>query len=89
MKRTVMQIVDTISEKVNLLRENAAYTGAHNDGGASSLEKQLGFFILGFKAGGHTDFNLEVEVPTAWQDYFFRQDTEYDEYIRLKNKFEK
>ncbi len=89
MKRTVMQIVDTISEKVNRLRENAAYAGAHNDGGASSLEKQLGFFILGFKAGGHTDFNLEVEVPTAWQDYFFRQDPEYDEYIRLKNKFEK
>jgi hypothetical protein len=53
------------------------------------LEKQLGFFILGFKAGGHTDFNLEVEVPTAWQDYFFRQYPDYNEYLRLNNKFDK
>ena len=89
MKRTVIQIIEKISEKVNYMRENVTHTGAHSDGDASSLEKQLGFFILGFKAGGHTDFNLEVEVPTAWQDYFFRQDPDYNEYLRLKNKFDK
>lgn len=88
MKRTVMQIIDTVSEKVNHLRDNAAYGGSHSDGGASSLEKQLGFFVLGFKAG-NADLNTEVEVPTAWKDYFFRQDPEYDDYIRLKSKFEK
>jgi hypothetical protein len=87
MKRTVIQIIETISEKAKRLRDNAAYGGAHSDGGASKLEKNLGFFVLGFKAGGNTDLNTEVEVPTAWTDYFFRQDPEYNEYLRLKSKF--
>lgn len=82
MKRTLLQIVETITEKANEMRTKATY------GGASTLEQNLEFFVLGFKTHGGLDLNTEVQVPSDWQKYFFRQDPEYDEYFRLKNKFE-
>lgn len=92
MKRTFLQIVETITQKANEMRTNAAYGGEHGDGGASRLEQDLEFFALGFKTQtgnmGISDLETKVDVPYAWQKYFFRQDPEYDEYLRLKNKFE-
>ena len=93
MKRTLRQIVETITQKANEIRTNASYL----DGGASKLETNLEFFVLGFKTHADVvnflpleiDFETEVEVPTVWQKYFFRQDPEYNEYLRLKNKFDK
>ena len=93
MKRTLRQIVETITQKANEMRTNASYL----DGGASKLENNLELFVLGFKAHADAvnflpleiDFETEVEVPTIWQKYFFRQDPEYNEYLRLKNKFDK
>lgn len=96
MKRTLRQVVETITQKANEIRTSAAYGGEHGDVGASKLETNLEFFVLGFKAHADAvnflpleiDFETEVEVPTVWQKYFFRQDPEYNEYLRLKNKFE-
>ena len=88
MKRTLLQIVETITEKANEMRTKAAYGGEYGDGSASTLEQNLEFFVLGFKTHGGLDLNPEVQVPSDWQKYFFRQDPEYDEYFRLKNKFE-
>ena len=96
MKRTLRQIVETITQKANEMRTSAAYGGDHGDGGASKLENNLEFFVLGFKT--HADavvddpnhviyVQTEVEVPLAWQKYFFRQNPEYNEYLRLKSKF--
>lgn len=95
MKRTLLQIVETITEKANEMRTKAAYGGEHGDGGASTLEQNLEFFVLGFKinltnkdAITSDCFAMEIDVPVVWQKYFYRQDPEYDEYLRLKNKFE-
>ena len=83
MKRTLLQIAETITQKANEMR---------TDGGASKLEQNLEFFVLGFKTQtgkmGILGLETKVDVPYAWQKYFFRQDPEYDEYLRLKNKFE-
>lgn len=93
MKRTLRQIIETVSMKAQQMRTDAAYGGEHGDGGASRLEQNLDFFTLGFKAreglGQITldELDKEVEVPTTWQSYFYRQDPEYSEYVRLKNKF--
>jgi hypothetical protein len=106
MKRTLRQIVETITQKANEIRTNATYGGEHGDGGASKLEQDLEFFVLGFNT--HSDAIIdehgkgdwvvmgaqilksekEIDVPVSWQKYFYRQDPEYDEYLRLKNKFE-
>ena len=92
MKRTLRQIIETVSQKAQQMRTDAAYGGEHGDGGASRLEKELEFFTLGFKAYADTvpDKNyldMFIDVPIFWQSYFYRQDPEYVEYIRLKNKF--
>ena len=88
MKRTLLQIVETVTQKAEEMRTNAAYGGEHGDGGASTLEQNLEFFVLGFRTHGGLDLNTEVQVPGTWQKYFYRQDPEYDEYLRLKNKFD-
>jgi hypothetical protein len=93
MKRTLLQIVETITQKVNEMRTNAA-GGEHGDGGASKLEQNLEFFVLGFMThkdaiiDEHGKWEKEIDVPVVWQKYFYRQDPEYDEYLRLKNKFD-
>lgn len=101
-----MQIVDTITQKAEEMRTSAAYGGEHGDGGASKLEQNLQFFVLGFKT--HADAIIdehgkgewgvmgvqilksekEIVVPADWEKHFYRQDPEYDEYLRLKNKFD-
>lgn len=106
MKRTLLQIVDTITQKAEEMRTSAAYGGEHGDGGASKLEQNLQFFVLGFKT--HKDAIIdehgkgewgvmgaqilrsekEIDVPVAWEKHFLAQDPEYDEYLRLKNKFD-
>lgn len=106
MKRTLPQIIDTITQKANEMRTDAAYGGERGDGGASKLEQDLQFFVLGFKT--HKDAIIdehgkgewgvmgaqilktekEIDVPTVWEKHFLCQDPEYDEYLRLKNKFD-
>jgi len=63
MKRTIGQIVETISQKA----------GKEETG---SLEKNLKFFLLGVRAGkgSSIDFDMETEVPAEWQAHFFRQE---------------
>ena len=94
MKRTLLQIVETVTQKANEMRTNAAYGGEHGDGGASTLEQNLEFFVLGFKTHAdttideHGKWEKEIDVPVVWQKYFYRNDPEYGEYLRLKNKFD-
>ena len=111
MKRTLPQIIETITQKANEMRTDAAYGGERGDGvlselSASKLEQDLQFFLLGFKT--HADAIIdefskgdwgvmgaqilktekEIDVPTVWEKHFLCQDPEYDEYLRLKNKFD-
>lgn len=66
MKRTVKQIVETISKEINSKRLNDI-----GDGGAKSLEEKLEVFIHGLKKHDVLDLELEVDVPLKWQKYFF------------------
>lgn len=97
MKKTLNEIQVKISKVSNSLREDAGYSGRHDDGGASSLEKSLSMFINGVKAATdayidkHNKFlsgDTEYEVPVQWRKYFIEDDKEYQEYLRLKSKFE-
>lgn len=63
-------------------REDAGYAGAMDDGGASALEMQVTSYANGWLH----------EVPAWLQVYvdaiIHESDSEYDEYWRLKEKFE-
>ena len=63
MKRTIGQIVETISQKA----------GKDETG---NLEKNLKFFLLGIRIGlgASIDFDMVAEVPAEWQAHFFRQE---------------
>jgi hypothetical protein len=102
MKKTLNEIKVKISKVANSKREDAGYGGRHDDGGASSLEDSLSMFLNGVKSA--TDAYLdkyiviqykvlsddtEYEVPSQWEKYFLEDDKEYQDYLRLKNKFEK
>lgn len=61
----------------------AAYGGEPSDRGASDLEKQ----IKAYKAG------MNGEIPDMWSGYEEKlnkeSDPEYEEYVRLKEKFKR
>jgi len=63
-------------------RDNAAQGGEYGDGGASALEDQ----ILIYKCG------LSGKFPSKWEKYRKEYensiDPEYQEYLKLKEKFE-
>ena len=59
-------------------RESAGFNGSHHDGGASVLEMQVEFYTLG----------QQGKIPHTWKKFEQEFDPEWEEYQRLKNKFE-
>jgi hypothetical protein len=95
---TLNKIRQRITSIAHELRENAGYAGSSNDGGAARLESELAMFVAGFKACQDAvifenayivDPETEIEVPKQWEKYFEKEQEEYQEYLRLKTKFEK
>ena len=102
MKKTLNEIVEVISKEAKSKRTNAAYGSEWNDGpfvlGASKLEEELNLFVEGIRACSDAyidEFNKilspgsEFKVPEQWVKYFIEEDKEYEDYLRLKEKFEK
>lgn len=96
MKKTLNEIKHKISNVAESLRQDAGYSGAHSDFGATELEEKLAMFIAGVKActdayiSTHNKIlsgDTEFEVPSRWEKYFLEDDKEYKEYLRLKDKF--
>lgn len=75
----------TILKQARILSENAAFNGEMGDGGASSLERKLGYWIDGirFAQTGKT-----VVFSAIVEQFDREQDPEYNEYLRLKERFE-
>ena len=92
------RIRQRISSVALEFRENAGYAGEIGDRGAARLVAELTMFVAGFKAcqdavifeTNHVlDPETEIEVPKQWEKYFEKEQEEYQEYLRLKTKFEK
>ena len=97
MKRTLSYIIEVITKEAESKRTSAAYGGEWTDGGASRLESELSLFIEGFKAcADHMISELNyimdpestIEVPDQWKKYFIKEDKEYQDYLRLKQKYD-
>ena len=98
MMLTLNKIKHRITSIACELREDAAYAGERDDRGAARLEWELSMFVAGFKACQDAvifeinhiiDTETEIEVPKQWEKYFEKEQKEYQEYLRLKAKFEK
>lgn len=77
----LFKICDTARATANDLKENAAFNGAMDDGGAGTLHSLANVYEAG----------LRQEVPTELAHYYKQaekeSDPEYETYLRLKNKF--
>ena len=91
------RIRQRITSVAHELRENVACAGELGDGGAVRLVAELAMFTAGFKACQDAvifekayivDPQAEIEVPKQWEKYFEKEQEEYQEYLRLKEKFE-
>jgi len=91
MKKDIDEIQVAVLNEAKRLRDEAGYSGSHNDGGASRLESELNYFLKGVKAGMIEDIYSAytyAEVPKEWEKYFIKEDPQYKQYLELKKKFE-
>lgn len=97
MKLSLNKIKEKISKVVSELREEAKYSGAFGDDCAAQLESELAMFIAGFNACQAAvlfeikhvvEPTMEITIPDSWRKYFIEEEKEYQEYLRLKEKFE-
>ena len=92
MEKNLKEIKHVIEYVCKTKRLDAGFSGSHGDNGASRLERDLAFFIMGVEAtepllDGMVDDEDLFKVPTQWEGYFKESDPEYSEYLRLKEKF--
>jgi len=68
--------------KARRLRDDAGHSGAHDDGGAGALERE----IAAYRAG------MAKDVPSFWNtdlEQFLREkDPDYVKYLELRRRFE-
>jgi hypothetical protein len=88
-KRKLSEIEDEVKLVAIQLKNDAAYSGSHGDNGAYKLLESFEIFKLGVLAGqSATQTNTDlIDVPNQWKGYFKQYDPEYQEYVRLKEKF--
>ena len=80
------------------LENKIGHSGSHSQA-ASFLKENLKFFMIGIENGFMSmspmvyDPELEIEIPEEWYKYFkqtlMESDSEYEEFVRLSEKFEK
>ena len=77
MAEDVSKVISQILKEAETKKTNARYNGEYGDGGAGTLEMQVKFYRYG----------LQGVMPKEWESYAKKTDPEYDEYLRLKEKF--
>lgn len=92
MIKTIGEIEETIRYNVRSIREHEFYKtfkGEPTEDISSRLEDQLHFFLAGVG-----DFNEQtvVKVPSRWESFFKDKkdkcdEKEYQEYLRIKEKY--
>jgi hypothetical protein len=75
--KDIDQLIALILQDAEKRRKDAGFAGEWGDGGANELEQQVRFYQYGQKN----------EIPPAWSVYAQKLDPEWNEYIRLKEKF--
>ena len=77
----INEFLEFLRRKATKLQDDAGYNGRHDDGGASHIRDMIDVYIAG----------MSQQLPENWKRYYeeFQKegDPEYQEYLRLKNKF--
>jgi hypothetical protein len=80
---TPNQIISWVKAEAQARLDNAGYEGRYDDGGAGALLRE----VQAYQAG------VAGTVPLSWEPiiekHVRQQDAEYQEYLRLANKYGK
>jgi hypothetical protein len=77
MDSKIERLISIVLNAAHSAREGAGYGGRWDDGGASHMEDQVKFYRYG----------QQSIVPPEWKEYEKLLDPEYQEYVRLQQKF--
>jgi len=80
-KEQFEEAIDLVIKDAELKKEDAGYNGSYDDGGYSSTMYMIKVFREGM------DYALNGTTPDFLKDYLKKLDPEYQEFIRLKKKF--
>lgn len=75
----IQKLINLVLADAKKSREDAGYSGRMDDGGASRLEDQVKFYNYGRNGA----------TPPEWEHYEKQLDPEFQEYQRLKKKFDR
>lgn len=78
-KVNINLVMDEVLKEADKLAKDAGYAGEYGDRGAAFLREKVRFYKMG----------MNQEVPKEWLHYMDKMTPEYEEYMRLKKKFER
>lgn len=81
----LQKIIDTVTKSAAKAETDAGYEGAMHDNGASNSVEKLKAFLDGVNFAQTGKSKVYAEVIRIHE---MEKDTEYKEYLRLKNKFD-
>ena len=82
-KKVTHDFIQHLREKAEKAKMNAAYSGAHHDGGYSFQMARIQFYLY----GQSSIFPKEWEED--YKEFLVISEPEYQEYLRLKRKYER
>lgn len=89
MKIKLNKLIKIVKSEITRLSDNAAYSGAMTDYGASKLNDSLSMFIHGIYVGNPAfDNDTEIECPDTFRKIVDATYAEYNSYLELKKKYE-
>lgn len=79
-------IKESVARSASAARDDAGYGGRMDDGGASNMEERLKYWLDGIKFASTGDTEVYSSIAKRLEK---ETDPEYEDYKRLKEKFEK
>ena len=87
----ISDLLRFIKNKADEIALDAGQSGSHSDGGASNIKDGVNLFVAGMAFARLPEKPLRDKIPIRWEKYLDELETvadpEWDEYQRLKNKF--
>lgn len=78
-KVNINLVMDEVLKDADRLESDAGHAGEYGDRGAAFLREKVRFYKMG----------MNQEVPIEWVHHMDKMTPEYEEYMRLKKKFER
>ena len=87
--RHIDSAIKKIEETIEKMKVDAAWSGSMTDGGASHLQNKLDIFTTMWDKTNLAEFRIPRFIKPYIEAAEREEDPEYQNFLRLKSKFEK